>query len=447
MTRILTTADIRGHLDFITSLIELSEYSEKESGIIEKILNEDIQSMTFGSQFEENIISLIYHEITHFLDMTTTLWGLEYNARKILFIKNQILTTQRMDALDVFKLNVSEIEIHKDLIKQYVTNRKINLYACELKHHLIYHKDYGSLVMVDFFENASLALSVPFSMLSVLEANAISTEYLIRIKCALNQNKPQRTISLKLIEEDFNLLLNNDGLSEYNLILILLKKHFPFLKLNELLIFAKILIRYVLNISSMEISLISVLIKHTIVNQFIGNAIIKDMQRGMSRHLVLFKFIFMIYEYMKPNNAFKLNKQHDLKYNPRVFLKNFINEYIGHYLKTFEVAITREGEEQVYLDTLEESKHILDSSIILESCRTNRDLLKHKLESECNVKDLKLLNIFLNDLTALKLPNSINIDIEKYFDDNLSLINTIEKSFRESNMVKFHIHPNDVVYV
>ncbi|MGD9970783.1 MAG: hypothetical protein AB7S65_10035 [Sulfuricurvum sp.] len=98
MTRILTTADIRGHLDFITSLIELSEYSEKESGIIEKILNEDIQSMTFGSQFEENIISLIYHEITHFLDMTTTLWGLEYNARKILFIKNQILTTQRMDA-------------------------------------------------------------------------------------------------------------------------------------------------------------------------------------------------------------------------------------------------------------------------------------------------------------------------------------------------------------
>ena len=169
--------------------------------------------------------------------MTTTLWGLEYNSRKLLFIKNQILSKKKLDAIDVFKLNVSEIEIHNRLIQIYDTSQAKDLFLANLKHHLVYDKNFGSLVMIDFFNQENLIASVPFSMLSLLEANAISSEFLIRINCALNEEQIKQQIPLKLIEDDFYNLLNNYEFLEYNLIFILTKKHFPYLNLKELLIF------------------------------------------------------------------------------------------------------------------------------------------------------------------------------------------------------------------
>ncbi len=315
--------------------------------------------MVFSNKFEENIISLIYHEITHFLDMTTTLWGLEYNSRKLLFIKNQILSNKKTDAINVFKLNVSEIEIHNRLIQIYDTSQAKDLFLADLKHHLVYNENFGSLIMIDFFNQKNLIASVPFSMLSLLEANAICSEFLIKINCALNEDEQiKQQISLNLIEKDFNNLLNNYELLEYNFIFILTKKHFPCLNLKELLIFIKTLIDYILNISAMEISSISTLIKHTIINQYLGNAIIKDMQRGMSRHIILFKFILMIYEYIN-QDKFKLNNPDDIKNNPRLFLNNFINEYVAYYLDYFEMEHIRTLEYQVYIKSLEESKDIL----------------------------------------------------------------------------------------
>ena len=333
LNRFLTTANTQGSLDFISNLIELNNYSIEAKDDIESIINQNIETLQLESQFKENILSLIYHEITHFLDLTTTIWGLEYNTRKLLFIKNQIISNVNTYALDVFKLNVSEIEIHKDLIIKYNDKQTIDLYKYELRHQLIYNERYGALAIIDFIDKEEVILSVPFSMLSLLEANAISTEYLIKFNCIKNEKREIRNISLKTLEIDFLNMLNNDDLLEYNLILILLKKHFTFLSLKELLIFTKVLVKYVLNLSLMEISMISTLIKHTNINKHIGNAIVKDMQRGMSRHIVLFKFIFMIYEYMKPNQQYKFNKEHDLKYNPKLFLKNFIDEFIGYYIK------------------------------------------------------------------------------------------------------------------
>lgn len=197
----------------------------------------------------------------------------------------------------------------------------------------------------------------------------------------------------------------------------------------------------------MEISLISTFIKYTYINEHLGNAIVKDMQRGMSRHIVVFKFIFMLYDYMKDSNEFKLNSRHDMKCHPKLFLKNFINEYIGCYLKKFEMEFMRKIECEGYISIIEESKGILDSLVILESYASNKVILDQSFESELNLKDLKLLDIFLNDLTVLELPNRIDIDIENYFDDNMELIIKIENLFKKSNMIKFHIHPDDVTYV
>ena len=446
MQRTLKTANINGYLNFITNLIEISKYEQNIKSITENLLTKDFQTMVFTDKFEENIISLIYHEITHFLDMTTTLWGLEYNSRKLLFIKNQILSKKKLDSIDVFKLNVSEIEIHNRLIQIYDTSQAKDLFLASLKHHLVYDKNFGSLIMIDFFNQENLIASVPFSMLSLLEANAISSEFLIRINCALNEEQIKKQISLKLIEDDFYNLLNNYEFLEYNLIFILTKKHFPCLNLKELLIFVKTLIDYILNISSMEISLISTLIKHTIINQYLGNAIVKDMQRGMSRHIVLFKFILMIYEYIN-QDKFQFNNPNDIKKNPKLFLKNFINEYISYYLKDFEIEITRDIEYQSSIKEFKKFEDILDSKIILESCQFNRNVLSKNFLHELNIKDIKLIDIFLKDGSILKMPNSINVDIEQYFDNNLELISKIDKLLETTDMFKFHIHPGDVTYV
>jgi len=113
----------------------------------------------------------------------------------------------------------------------------------------------------------------------------------------------------------------------------------------------------------------------------------------------------------------------------------------------FEMEHIRTLEYQVYIKSLEESKDILDSQIILESCQSNRDILSKKFLHELNIIDIKLLNIFLNDSSILKMPNSINVNIKQYFESNLDLILKIDKLLKTTDMFKFHIHPNDVTYV
>ena len=451
MRRFLTTPIRNGSFDFISNLIEIQKYNGSSKQLIENALSLNIEQDGIKTLEEVEIISVFYHEIIHFLDMTTTTWGLEYNIRKAQFIQKRLLEGQETyDTLEVFKLNVAEVQVHDSLICIYNPGKEVSLLNCELKHHLVYDKKFGPLVMIDFFQDGSLELSVPFSMLSVLESNAYTCETLMKIKCLDNlESRDIGIVEKKMIERSFKDFLNDKDYLEYNLILILMNIHFKELSMIELLLFAKTLIGFVLNLSSMEISLVSTFIKYSFQNTYIGNSIVKDMQRGMSRHILVFKFILMMYEYLNSDNdCYKMNTIEAIKNDPKEFIDGFVNEYIMDHLETFIIEEISRLEIEMYFKGFQKYIWSPDVDIIIGSLKNNREyMLTSKGKEILDVSALYLTDIFLSDGTVIEVPNRININIEDYFEKNLDLFSRIETAFKDTSMSKFHIHPDDVSLV
>lgn len=435
----LTSSTRNGSFDFVTNIIEIEKYDFKYKNIIETVISKDISTSLLNTQ-EIDIMALIYHEITHFLDLTTTSWGLEYMARKTHFI----LKT-RSDSMEVFKLNIAEIEMHDVLIEILDENCKVKLLDCSLQHHLVYNENFGSLIMIDFFLCEEQLYSIPFSMLSVLEANAYASEILVKIQNIENlQNEAEKTISCIMLNQEFDKFLNDIDYSEYNLVLILAKFHFQELNLKELLIFIKTLIGYVLNLGGMNISLASTFIKHTLAETHIGNAIVKDMQRGMSRHILVFKFILLMHSYLQIGDT--KSKILSIKTDPKEFINNFIKDSeipINNQLD----SIPELNEFNITLKNLEKIEKTFDWNIIENSSKYNKKIIETQKNILFNIKDLKLMDIYLSDETQIKVPNRLDINLKKYSSDNIKLFSKIETLFKNSDMTKFHIHPNDVTYV
>ena len=171
-----------------SNIIILEKYDGKYKDYIETVLKinlfDDI-ALAYD-KLTVDILTIVYHEITHFLDMTTTCWGLEYNLRKTNHVSKKMKNSE-----NTFKLNVAEIEIHHEYLK--IIGNNINLLNCTTEHGLLYDDKFGSLVLIQFFlEYRKVVLEAPISMLSIIEANAYSVETLMKIRCIeIHPNKDE----------------------------------------------------------------------------------------------------------------------------------------------------------------------------------------------------------------------------------------------------------------
>lgn len=442
MKKYLTTNNINGRFYFSSNLIEINNYDESFKQKIERILALDIDDKDiFLTDEEIEILSIIYHEITHFLDLTTTTWGIEYFIRKINFLNKKDL-----QSLEVFKLNVAEIEMHNHLIEILKPNTDVKLLECLFEHTLLYDKDYGALIMVVFSFSNERIYSVPFSMLSLLESSAYSSEILIKIhNIEKIEDEVERTISLKILENEFNKVLNDITFSEYNLVLLLAKRHFPNLNIKELLTFVKVLIRLVLNLGGMHMSWIATFLKRTFIEKHIGNAIINDIQRGMSRHIIVFKFVLLMYGYLEHESTDKEKLVDVLKQSPIIFINSFMVWYTGKNQDFLEYSELNEFD--IGMKSLKKKEKAFDTDILLSSSILNKQIIESETHNLANISNLKLLDIFLSDGTVISMPNRLDIDINDYFTNNQDKFLMIENTFKRTDMYKFHIHPNDVTFV
>ncbi len=434
MTKYLTTNSLDGSFDFISNIIVLEKYDERYKLAIEEAVNINLfDEITLKyDQLRVDILSIIYHEITHFLDMTTTSWGLEYNIRKTNHILNK-----NSNADEVFKLNVAEIEMHHQFIN--IINKDINLLDCTTEHGLLYDKQFGSLVLVIFFlEYKKIEVEAPISMLSIIEANAYAVENLIKIRSIeIHPDINEQKILMIELEKDMEKFLNNTDFIEYNMIIILCKKHFDYLILKELFQFIHVLIRYVLDMGMYDLGYTSKLLSESFINKEIGNAIAHDINRGMSRHIIVFKFILIMHGYIT-NHTDKLFLMQLQKEKPLDFIETFC--------KSYNIPITTPNNKHIKdyfinIGFLNKKSKIFDTDIILKTSKKNRNSSNPILDLR-NLSEYLLLDIFLNDSTIIKMPNRLDIDINEYTDKEVINLDYIE--FDSDKIIKFHVRPNDV---
>ncbi len=436
----LTTHNNYALLDYYSNLITIKRFHSDDKENLERLLKESYAGIQNAA--DRDTLATFYHEITHFLDLTATAWGLEFVNRKNLLLSHDPRGREFQNSLEVFMLNVSEIRIHADLT---INVSGATLLNCVTHKSLIYDEKHGSFIMVYFVREEEVICEVPVSMLSLLEANAFASEILCKIKAIENESENEivKIISLNSLNDAVEKYLNNGEMVEYSLFIILCKIHFKKLSLKEMLIFLQVIIRFTLNLSALNLSIFSHHLKSRFINERVGNAICKDLQRGLSRQVIAFELILLIYEVIQ-NSQEKESLILELKNNPKLIIDK-VFDFFGIEEIYRDIDYSQYGDFGLFLKMILEKNDSFDHLIFKESSQHNFDILKEQNVPEINFDELLLLDMVLDDrTTVITAPNRIKLDVREYSGKIKGQIELLEKVYKENKGRKFHIHPDDI---
>lgn len=302
-----STLDAEGKIYFTNLISYIHKYSEQDFSLFLLSLknnkyDEYIQLISDEYHLYRIIDfkSLIIHEQTHFLDLTSSIWGLEFNIRKNNCILSKKNSEEQENALDVFSINYAEIlKMHRSFNENknsLFDYRKVINY----KHFYHYDKCVGVSLEIQLnYKNSSI--SVPVSMLSVLESHAFSNEYLSKYADASQiENRNIRRKITKQIDENYIEFMNNPIYHEYNILLKLINIHYSKLGLNVVqnLKLCSAIMGLCIDMGGMMMSSISNNIYKAIESHY-KYSIKADWMRGSSRHILAMKIILLMYDYVK----------------------------------------------------------------------------------------------------------------------------------------------------
>lgn len=429
MEQYLKSSSLVGSFGFISNLITIEKYGSEHKKQIEEILKLNIFNDEYNRKynlFEVEILALAYHEITHFLDFTTTSWGIEYQFRKSNYIK-----TQKEDKLDVFRLNYIEITMH-DTYKEII-NKETDLSKNEMKHYLQYDENIGGMIKMTFSSEGTLNLVSSINMRCLIESHAYITEILIKIRCIeCEPDANERKILMITLEKEFNEFLSNVEFIEYNMLIVLAKKCFKELSLKELSIFLKTLFLRVLDFGMESLSSFANLLDGGYINKEVGAHISQEIRRGHCRHIVAFKMIISIYNFTREELNFK-----KLKIQPFELINDFLNQFKIPYFEDKNIH----GYFTLLKIFEEKDFNTFDTNLLIESINKNRPEIETLYKSR-NISDICLIDMFLNDSFIVKVPNRVDIDISEYSDnENILLLDKLVMKEQK----RFHLSHGEVI--
>lgn len=301
MPQFLATPGTAASFDFFTNLITLISLPIHEFWQVEQSLRNRSVFAAGGqaahrARFEK---AVLVHEATHFIDATTSLWGLEYNARKTLATKllqrGEECKDEYAQQMRVFMLNTAEIDAHKMFTKRHEAG--VVLGNCEMKHEVVVDPIYGPLIFVMYFNNGTRIIDVPLSMLAMLEAHAYANQTLSMILDAeALLNDAEREKVLAQIEADYVATLNADSTVEYTMLLLLVNRGFSYLALKHRLRLLSVIVRMALNADAYQMSVFAQRIGMTFIPSEAAESTVWDMLRGASRAVFAFKSIILLHD-------------------------------------------------------------------------------------------------------------------------------------------------------
>lgn len=430
-----STAKIHGHYDFFTGLITLDKFTENDLPLIESALIKlPPPTNTPEAITLRDIRALIKHEVTHFLDHLTTIWGIEFLYRRSRLVESLMhVGANAQQPLSVYLLNATELQMHSDLVK---IHKDIAFDQCDVvRHQLVQSRLYGPIIIVKFFRNDDLVCDVPLSMLSLLEANAIANEYFARFDDLTHMDHEDRVIAEKATERRLQKILNEPDLAEYSVLIRLAKIHFTFFDTRQLLSYMSVLVNFCLNASIFSLGAITENIRHSFDNRNIGDGIWADLCRGMSRHVIAFKTIIFMHNWI---NTSLPEKGQDLVRimvsDPYHAIKLFWDEQRrskfngGQFEKTASLQILKAG-------NFEE-----DFSICSQAIEKNTRWAQQKNLRGCDFDEIACIDILLGDDSLVSCPQRIDFDVMAH---SYKIVGPYSKFDRltKDGASKFHMPP------
>ncbi|MNJ26574.1 hypothetical protein D3C77_210620 [compost metagenome] len=433
----LCSPDELGSLDYTTSVILLNTYSAQDRKLIRSALKPGHRKNRLTPS-EKDAYNLCIHEYTHYLDLTTTVWGTEFLYRRNAALPK--LSAQGKSAASVVMLNITEIMMHEVFNR---VHHKAKLENLVTKHRLHHCETYGSLVIVLLYKDGELIAETAFSMLSVLEANAIANEYEGEYKWVACRLGGLDRFQESRIDAKFKHLLEDSGRLEYNIVHILIAIHFPNLTVRRRLKLAATLCHLALDMSSLNLAMLANVINDFVSNKWLGDALCNDLCRGMSRHVVVFYFILMLYGY---TNDIGLTAE-QLSERIETSARQLIDEMLLHWGVEYPLSEGLSDREfQFCIKSLrkecgkERGKFMLPRS--LQAATYNRKIRKTSLSTSQAFRRFKLPDLLLDDTTRVRAPSRIRANVLRHWDAMYDECNALDQLVTDSEaMRKFHMKP------
>ncbi len=430
MSNALFAVQSLAQYQFLDGYVNLAKWDEPQQKRMEAALALPKDGVPSPQMTEDR--ALLMHEITHFLDATTTLWGQEFTWRKInaaKLIKNGEDEDKVHVAVEALMLNLSELAAHHALRK--ATEVETLRSDLVMVHQLVRDERHGLLISFHLMDSGRIIHTIPLSMRSILEANAYANENLLRISDARrNPDAKIAAVEQKLIENTLIKALANPELSEYTILIRLTRLHFPQLDLEQQLVLVAVLARFCLDVDSLSMSAISPHLDFQ--NAFLGEAIKMDLRRGASRAVLFIKTVFGIYSEIEEGVSSGLM---DLLMNdPKRAIIQFWTERVG-------LQIDILADKEFMLEGMPSGSGLLDEQIFAKTSQHNRALLKNFPAGKIPFEEFFLIDSLLGDLTPVRPPNRVDIDVEAALDDNLAVLGRLQTLCADEKISKFHMGP------
>jgi hypothetical protein len=263
---VLSQCDTLGSFDFFSSIVSLDSLNEKNFenlGSVQKHLRESLKSngnLTLDScNILRRFLPLAQHEYTHFIDSTSTVWGIKYlnlmakayesdnrrfNVKEDVFFQAK----QFSDFLRFIKLpsyftdkstitNVSRPWTYRESIgNRFNSFGKVSL-------HPVLFTQFGN-------NKGEQIVRSPVSTLSILECSAMSQEVACNIDLIMGLEQGVRGVDIRLYTQELLDYIYNKDLTEYSVCAHLLAN---FQKNSDIALTFRscgIICRYVLNTPS-----------------------------------------------------------------------------------------------------------------------------------------------------------------------------------------------------
>ncbi|HEO1823222.1 hypothetical protein VXO67_11015 [Acinetobacter baumannii] len=441
-----------GEIDLITFVGNIFKYEEfdfdRELEAI-KISNYDnylkeISDNYYSFMRASDFRALIVHEQTHFLDLTATFWGIEYNLRKIRVLDE--ITTERVE---VFKLNYSELQcMHNEYNISFENFSYKDVES--FKHIYEYSEKFGVLLFIILTDKNGIQKKVPVTILSLFEGHAFSNEELRRINdIKIITNREVKSKFIDFIEKEYYSYLNDINNHEYNILLILSTIHMERfgLKRKEILAFFSAVAGFTFNLYSSGISILA-----NRIFEYIGSklkyCVKADLCRNQLRHILAFHTILRSYEFINhPYNRHKKKYLIDLvKKQPLFFIFNMWDKISGEELNKYRFL--DEIEMPMYLKMFDEYNYDKTKEVFKRSAENSKKFKNNNYVLH-NLDDYYLLDMYRDYLKydikpenrIIRFSKSIDINIEEYFeeDEEHLLLSCLvdDEVFKKTN--KFHL--------
>lgn len=441
----LATPDHEAYFDFCSNVIQLKVYDSSYRDEFQRAISWEPGDPPLSHR-EADFRALLKHEVTHFLDVSTTAWGRQYSFRKLRFIH---LLRERdpafEDARKVFAIESGEIELHSSLVRAgYVSPAE-----CEtIQNQLIYTEEYGTCLLLHYVKGGRIEHSVPVSVLSLLEANATASEFLSLLQCANAQDDAvERRLSVEDIKRRFDNLLNDRTRLEYAALLHVTRVHFSDLELDELLSLVSATARFALDLSDLEMSMLANDIEGSFLKKELGHAMAMELRRGSHRQLIYFKTVLFLYGWLQavgPSGRGACLEM--VRRSPDKAIRRMWDEGFGRKLGE-DYAVKMAELHAAHMEKQMSERPILaDGRILSESRFHNASQLKTSSAGLLSFRDLRLLDGLFKDGEPLRFPNRIEIDLVAYYDDHMEVLAQLDSEYRSMSHARIHLPPGSPVF-